>query len=233
MKSPEEKQLDADLMKAKLTGKSLAEIRRDRGLFGNKPMSLILQEETKSLTRARIKLAREINQQQEALRLSESQPKVKQTKRVAGIHYDLDFKKPRGTRKRESEVVRIYKRYFKPEAGKTFNKTLVIAKDGSIYEAKKDSREPSTSIFDWSRRWTCIGHVGQNGIDSFVMSKLNEGWFYTDEKYAGSNSRHNSKSEGITPLGRIKPMSLLDIIKNRQVAQSRQVKLEDNEKENI
>ena len=227
MKTPEQKQLDADLLKAKMTGRSLGEIRREKGL----PVAISLSEETAALRKARaarLKLARE-----NRLIAQVAEKEVKSTKVYNHIHYDLDFNKPRGNRKRAPEVVRIWKSYFKGPMVKYF-KTLVISEDGSVYSRSKDNKSYECSApFDWTRAWTCVGHVGADGINAFLEVKYNEGWHCNDPKYAGSRSHYIPVSEQTDeekPVKKLKPRSILDLIRIRQVQQNKKLnKLEDKE----
>ena len=93
--------------------------------------------------------------------------------------YDLGFKKPPGSLKREPEVTRIHSP--RTQLG---CKTLVISEDGSIYARVTQTVERCYAPLDWSRRWTLVGHVGPDGINAFVAKMIKAGWRGTERPEA-------------------------------------------------
>jgi hypothetical protein len=114
--------------------------------------------------------------------------------------------KPRGSRKRGSEVYRVHTLVTTNILKERHYKTLVLSDEGMVYEYKQTTKEVCESLFDWSRNWICIGSRMPLSANQWLDKKRSEGWlladrreakkvYETDEEYKKKRRRHDKTKE--------------------------------------
>jgi hypothetical protein len=131
--------------------------------------------------------------------------------------------RPRGNRKRGSEILRVEKLILTPRTKEYQYRTLVVSDDKNVYEYSKTTKFQCQSLFDWSKNWICIDHIPYiRSTNDWLEAKLAEGWrvpktirkFKTNVKKKLPRSSHGRLSGNFNPsLGTIIPTRPVDFIK--------------------